>query len=617
LKALDWIKNFPNDFEVFSKDFLIFLPIPVLTSEEKIALQKQQEEEAKKAQELLALEANKKNKNTKTDATKKNISESSPPIDATTTKRPTELFFNANQQLELNLVCAQFLLEIAMLEAKISSKDAKILESIGNDGLNILTIVASNLSKIFNKLTSFQDKNWVYLYGKNQLLKNKFYIHCRKLRMARASVSNFIVLLHSNDVTLHSSTNNYSNAIVDSNNNNNNNTTHQNLTTHSNDLFSGDLFGIVTQFYFQARHLLIQISEKQARFEDAVFISTQSLSEASVLFCGYWLRLILLSRAEANFKLGKLKEARVDCDACIELFTSHQVETLSLVKVLILKASVLRENALFDNRSKAKTSYIESLWLIRKAKEICEKLVKKSGGFDADTNALLENSFDTNNTNNDNNTDTSNNENENVMKHHLISPFLYSFTTMHSNEAELSKKFIENNTSNNKDKKNKKNLNKQNTIASTNSNIKHDQNQHNNNAITITIDKNNTNSDSNLMSKEDIVLNELRLSVLDETENIFVTSSFFNIYLAEVKILIICHVALCSQLDDARASGACSELILCDEVKNKHEKEDFNNEKKLLIEQAVAAENGLKVFFFFLIYYTYTIYNVYICIACV
>jgi hypothetical protein len=97
---------------------------------------------------------------------------------------------------------------------------------------------------------------------------------------------------------------------------------------------------------------------------------------------------------------------------------------------------------------------------------------------------------------------------------------------------------------------------------------------------------------------DDIIATQrLRFGPVDEIDstNLFTKSYFANIYLTEAHLLVGCHSALCSLLDEVRCSNVFSGA-------ETYEVDDISiSRSSILEEELTVAENGLKVRMIFLV----------------
>lgn len=294
--------------------------------------------------------------------------------------------------------------------------------------------------------------------------------------------------------------------------------------------------GVISHLWFGAKALLFSIAEKQARMTEALGITNAAAKEASIIYCGFWMRFFICSRARINFKLGNVKETLFDCDASIEQFKNNHLEDELLVRCLCLKASALHTRDIISPDSgRVKAVFIECCTLLRTAKDIAQFLASQSGAFPADSNVTFQ-SLESS-----------------VLSHHAVPPILHTFTELHSNDPNLS--------------------------LFANLDVRKLQQFYD---ITIRPELAGSNElfprSKSGTGTESFSLNNLRLGPVDTNESVYSPSCFVNIYLTAMRTLLICHANMCLVLGDARRSGCLS-----------------SNHGELLREEVLVGESGIKV----------------------
>lgn len=297
-----------------------------------------------------------------------------------------------------------------------------------------------------------------------------------------------------------------------------------------------------TQIWFKVKYFLLDIAEKQSRSNDAMTIANAASKEASLIMAGYWLRTFLLRRALLHFKLGNLDDCEVDCDSTIKLYEANICSDLGLVRCLSLKASVCRERSLNQSRAKAVQALADGIKFARKARELAELLSNQSGFIGPDSNVTYDH------------------QNSAVIKHELLPSHLFNITHIHNNIPDVTIK----------PKVDPKVL----SLVSG--------------EITIVSKKTKIESNDDDM-KTGIDLQGLRLGPTDTSDN-YSQSLFVNIYLEEVRSLVVADAAMCILLDEARCSGAAvsyngdaSDVDPC-----------FIDENEVIKEEILVGESALK-----------------------
>lgn len=269
---------------------------------------------------------------------------------------------------------------------------------------------------------------------------------------------------------------------------------------------------------------------------EAIEITNVSAKEASIVYCGFWMRFFICSRARINFKLGNFSETLHDCDTCIQQFKNNHLEDELLIRCLCLRASALHtRDILMQDFARVKSVFIECCVLLRKAKDIAQFLAFQSGAFPSDSNVTFQ-SLESS-----------------VLSHNAMPPILHTFTELHSNDPNLS--------------------------LFANLDVKKLRLVHD---ITIRPEMVGSNElfprNKRDSDKEPYSLNNLRLGPVDTSEGVYSPSCFVNIYLTATRALVICHANLCLALGDARRSGCLSSM-----------------HGELLREEVLIGESGIKV----------------------
>jgi hypothetical protein len=337
------------------------------------------------------------------------------------------------------------------------------------------------------------------------------------------------------------------------------------------------------------------MSDRQARFSDALELCNQGAREASMQLAGHWLRSYMFHRAQTNYKLGNLDDALKDCKMCVMQFENNHLEDLLLVRCMCLQAAVVREAALYGTPAQSVHAYLDALSLIRGACSIADALAAASGAYEADSNVTYGRS------------DTA------VRRHHMITPVLQSLTELHINEPHLSlgPKF------------DKRKLHQHlgidipslqqagpgagaggaagvsvsasmdrgtlakalgggggiTTSITTNLGASVDVAKSKLAAAAVAAEENS----SSVAQK--YKLNSLRLAPLDDKEFVLCESEFSNVYLQENRVLLLCRTMLCQVLDDARNAGMDGNKVFA----------NYYEPNALVNEQLAMAESALKV----------------------
>ncbi len=364
---------------------------------------------------------------------------------------------------EAAIVCGQFLIEISFLDGKATASHNAFLVEQADKGLSIIQAVTeTKIGGANSNDTSFPYPRWIKQYSACVFLKSEVLLRRRQPMEARRQLVKLLELLQANNVKSY---------------------------------MSVDIRSFMTYTWLQVRDKLVDIASKQYRLEDAVKQSTLAVQEASMTCNGFWIRSLLLRRAVANYKLGRLKECDSDCSTVVRLYEQAQISDISQLRCLALKCSVLRE-MLCGNITPGEESAApltdslvldRSVDILRTAYSIAESLSTMAGFFGADINVTFSKA------------------DSNVSKYHYLPPMLHSLTNIHLNEPELTRKYHQEVTQKNDGKPN-----------------------------------------SYLLTQS------LRAGPVDSNEKEFSQSEYVNIYLKEVKALADCHAALAGALDEKR-----------------------------------------------------------------
>jgi len=373
-----------------------------------------------------------------------------------------KLLFSVPVISEASIQVGRFLIEVSLLDGKVTASHSAFLAQQGDKGLAILQEVAA--TKIGGDKSNdlvFPYQRWIKQYCACVLLKSDVLIKRRQPMEARRHLIKLLELLQTSNVKTY---------------------------------ISMDTRAYMAYTWLQVRDKLVDIAVRQYRLADAIKLSTLAVGEAAITCNGYWIRSLLLRRAIANYKFGKLFDSRTDCDSVLRLYDDAQLFDVLQLRCLSLKCSILRDMlsgkiAFEDNLTQLTDSIVldKSIDMLHSAYEISEKMCSEVGFLGADVNVTFMKA------------------DSNVAKHHYLPPLLHSLTAIHTNEPELTKKYRE--------KLPRKNDGKPNTYS---------------------------------------IKQKLRPGPIDSNEKQYSQSEYVNIYLKEVKLLADCHAALAAALDEKR-----------------------------------------------------------------
>lgn len=415
---------------------------------------------------------------------------------AQTTPMFTELFLG-----ELQYVCAMFLHTVSVIDNQLSNAHYNVLQLISKDCdsllIKTLTTLASTLNKEneegegegdqFKSLVTTIDQNvkslwqsskWTSLYGRTILLYVEQSISRRHLREARSMLLNFLQRLQS---------------------------------MMGQRSITGAVKSTYTQLWFSAKDLLVDIAMYQGRFHDVVKFTTNFSMETSVSFNGYWLRLLVLKRSIAYYKLGFLDESEEDCNRLYFLYNTAQLEDCGLIRSMVHRATVLREKVLNHYDPNGTTPHFtlahiavtmrKCIYWLKTAVDVCDRMTRCFGGYSAgaDGNAAFEGPQSA------------------LLKHDIFSPLIHSLNSIHNNDAPLT------------------------IYANISEKILAD--------VTKNLAANLSPEPPKYVRPEQFQ----RPGPVDEND-VYVASPFANIYLKEMRVLVTCQAALCTVLDETRNS---------------------------------------------------------------
>jgi len=489
------------------------LPEPVLTEEERAAKEAAEAAAAAAASEAAAKAKGKKG-NPEPEATPV-VSSSSVPL------------FPPILESEVMAVCSLFLVEVALLDTKASSPHNGQLQTFATQGMDIATKVIELLAvgKGEGEAPPLHDAKWTNQYGRCCILQVRVLISRRKYQVARALLVGVLQLLGGGG------------------------------GAGDGQVLNTDARGEATQLWLSVRDLLVDVCDRQSRLHDAITMSTLAAREAASAYCGFWLRCLLFKRARVHYKLGNLRECLVDCDASIDLYEKQCCSDITLLKLLALKATVTRDQAVFGSVQGALNSMLVALTLLRRARTHAESLARSVGYLGADCNISYTRGSTA------------------VMEHHLLTPVMHSLTDIHPNEPALTLY----------SKINPKKLAEAKGVGATMNKKR--------SADMTSVDE--AKGETSLDFREGGAWG-LRNGPVDAKEfESLSPSEFANIYLAEVRALTTVYSSMCLLLDDIRLAGIDAYASLQsdgDEVEAK-----LPSSSLLLREQIAMGEDALKM----------------------
>ena len=456
-ESLNWILTFGKDFKEFASVYTIQLPEPVLTPEE---LLRKQEEERIAAEEAAKAAAKSKGKKVEEQ-----------PVVAKKSSLSKPLFTSLQETAIFNLT-ALFLKSILFLDNRKVSPNASFLQTLSGQAEEIIVtaIDSLNLTASEDKDSFLRDHQWVKLYGQCQLIRVALHINRRNFKVARSLLMGLTSVLK-----------------------------HPTLQQP----ISAETKSVVSQLWFMIKHYLVDISDKQARYQDAIKLSSAGATEASLILSGYWLRLLLSKRANAFYKLGKHEEALADFNSIFASAELNQSFDLNYVRFSILYSVIKRDTSFISSQNEWINNMSNCIKQLKKAKTICEELALRIGFRGADSNYTFD-SVD---------------KDGMISKYSLIPPLLHNLTQIHHNNPDLTLPAIINNK-----------LDASSKHAPLSDNIQ-----------TVKDSKN--------------PLAGFRLGPVDLNDTIYSKSNYCNLYLEEVRVLAACSATLCILLDEILIAG--------------------------------------------------------------
>ena len=387
VKAAAWIAALPAEFSKFVEPFRAELPD--LRSEE----QKAADAAAADAAAAAAAEA----------AAKAKKGKAEPVPEPVANAALTVPLFPALLLTELSVVCAQLLVELSLADGKRTAAHAQQLAAFGTQGLELVAGTQVALAQAQAQAVSMggvgvlNSALWVSLYGRCVVLQARVNVSRRKYRAARAAAVAALQVLAGASSSVGAA-------------------------------LQAEAKFERTDLWLQLRDLLVDLADRQARFQQAIASATVLATDAAAVMSGTWLRCALLRRASVHFKLGDTAAALVDVEAALRHYRSSGVRDAGLVRILTLKATCLREQHLVSPPQKAVSCLSDGVALLRQALGVAEVLAARAGFLGADVNVTFSSS------------DSESDSLVQVLRHHAVAPALHSLTDLYDNEPALSLK---------------------------------------------------------------------------------------------------------------------------------------------------------------------------------
>lgn len=389
--ALQWIATYPEFFAKESSGFIVVLP-PVVKTEEQLEAEGKAAEAAAEAAAKAA-----KGKKGKEEVPP-------PPVKSGPETRPLLSKFH---HAEMAVVCSLLLMNIAFLDGRACVKHHTTLVAAKTTATELLsrasTFLVEKKSKVADNDTnverkesdilpnSFNDEgpcvwgnsNWISLYRRCRILHIKGLFWNKDYKTCRATLLSLV----------------------------------QQLSTVSG--VFGDAKYELTQLWFTAKQLLIETANLQGRFQIALVLASQSVQEAAAMCSGYWIRSLVLRRAQVFLKTGNLSASEDDCQLVLKSFESAKIISMASVRTQLLLNSVIHSKSLNMSYNNAVDSLGKCVTVLREALSHAKLICKDRGFVSADLNITFENKPTV------------------VMKHDRFTPFHHSNTTLYENYPDL------------------------------------------------------------------------------------------------------------------------------------------------------------------------------------
>lgn len=216
----------------------------------------------------------------------------------------------------------------------------------------------------------------------------------------------------------------------------------------------------VKNTWMMLTYQLVELAERQGRFDDAVRLASRGAMEVSSLCWSHWLRFFLFYRAKVLAKLGRLDSSEMDCNevlASFDYYTDVLINgpskqlyisrssghldaartpttpigdrtrlSLLLARTLVLKASTIRMRSVNESSADVATLAVRHCIKLTKAAIAITKSLAASVGFlGSDANVTFR-------------TDADSGNRTMMSEHHLLPPLLHSLTNIHPNDPLLS-----------------------------------------------------------------------------------------------------------------------------------------------------------------------------------
>ena len=499
--AVDWIAEYPRHFREFSSKFTVAMvpstSPPVSSSPAPVSAPSP----APTAPVVEPAAASKKSAKEKpTSKAKKQKEAASSPVPAPapapaqspapapssgshqepTVVQPTEPMFPSMYEAKISCECARLLFRLVSHDDRVMTPHHQAIKTITSSSeelLNSALKIANGILTNSKKAPSGQESDEAnVLVFKCQLIKVRILLHTRNLKGANAAVRKLLQQMYS--------------------------TSSATAGLH--------LAAERTQLWYELRDLSLAMLEQGAKFKEVVEFSSRFMEEVAATCCSYWLRVFLGYRCNALAKLGRIDAALQDCDVLRKAFTDTEGLELNLghVRVLVLQASLIRQQALGASRSQFITAIKSCRTIVESAKSIAKRVAEEYGFLGVESNLTFWRTSD------------------NILKHAAKPTILYNISSARENYPSL--------------------------YLQTEAEIKHSISLQGNGDAVQDGGKSTVTDKYKMKYVEEDVRAYLP-GPIDEGD-VYTSSEFASIYLEPVKYLCICVCALVTILDDFRSA---------------------------------------------------------------
>lgn len=372
--SIAWLATCYDQIRITLNDFVVYLPVPVKTEEEL-------EAERIRAAEIAAAKEAEKAKNKKKAKEVEEAPPEEPPV-------PTKPLIEAHQHIQLRLVVALMLTEMASLDERLSVPHGEALHQLRTTA----NAAAIGILEEITESPNWTNTIWLSQYLASNVLLLRLLLQSRSYTAARAMTLALLKQLSE--------------------------CPNQDNTHIKNTL---------CQFWLELRFYLILVGLHQGRFKECISINEKILVEICKLRYTHWTRRFELLHASLLFKSGELQQSRDVLASLIENYKSNSVIDEDYIRALALYASVLRSLAINVTYERAKALLREAMSSLKTSYVAAMRLSEFYGFLGADINATYDGISC------------------NAMSHHRMPPALHNLTSIYENHPDLTGKLISKN----------------------------------------------------------------------------------------------------------------------------------------------------------------------------